>query len=102
MKQTVVAKCYDRKGKLLSVGTNSYKKSHPIQAYFASKVGLNKKIYLHAEIAALLKCGKHEVYRIHIERFNKKGEPLLAAPCPICKEAIKAWGISVISYTNGV
>ena len=100
MKHKLTAYCYDKKGNLLSYAVNNYHKSHPIQAYFATKVGLDRKIFLHAEVAALLKAGKRKVYEIRIERFNKQGKPLLAAPCPICCEAIKAWGVSVISYTG--
>ena len=37
-KHTLVARCYDKKGRLLSEATNRYDKTHPIQAYFAARV----------------------------------------------------------------
>lgn len=98
----LVARCYDRKGNLLSEGHNSYKKTHPLQAYFAEKVGLPDKVYLHAEIAAILKAGKKKIYKIVVERFSKRtNRPLNAKPCPICEEAIKAFGIQVVEFTTG-
>ena len=62
-KYDLVAKCYDKKGNLLSEAMNSYKKTHPLQAYFAEKVGLPDKVFLHAEIAAILKAGKKKQCR---------------------------------------
>ena len=98
----LLATCYDKRGKVLSVGENNYNKSHPLQAYFARKVGHQHKIYLHAEIAAILKARDKQIYRIHVERYDSQGKPMLAMPCPICQEAIKAHGISIVSYTTGV
>ena len=39
---------------LLAACTNSYTKSHPLQKFFAEKVGKPHNIYLHAEIRALI------------------------------------------------
>lgn len=94
----VKASCLDKKGRLISVATNNYKKSHPLQAYFAKKVGHNERIYLHAEIAAILKAKGKEIWKIKIERIGKTGKPLSSYPCPICREAIKAFGIKQIEY----
>jgi tRNA(Arg) A34 adenosine deaminase TadA len=98
----LLATCYDKRGKVLSVGENSYTHSHPLQAYFARKVGHHHKIYLHAEIAAILKARDKRIHKIHIERYDKQGNPMLAKPCPICEEAIRTFCISIISYTTGV
>ena len=106
----LTAQCYDRKGRLLSTATNSYKKTHPLQAYFAEKAGHPAKVYLHAEIAAIIKAsaslgrepGDKQIYKIVITRFNPKTHKALnAKPCPICQEAIKAFGIPHVSYTTG-
>lgn len=96
----ISARCFDKRGKLLSVAFNSYTKTHPIQAYFAKRVGLPEKEYLHAEISAILKAKGKKIYRIVVERYDKHGLPALAKPCPICNEAIKAYGIKVIEYTK--
>ena len=93
---------YDRKGKVLSVGQNSYIKTHPLQAKHATKVGLPDKQYLHAEVHAIVKCRDlSKAYRIFISRFGKDGQPMLAKPCPVCQSAIKAAGIGQIEYTVG-
>ena len=102
MKQryTIVAHCFDRKGTLLSCATNSYEKTHPIQKYFAEKVGHSAKIYLHAEIAALLKAKDSKVHTMRVFRSGNNGQTLLAKPCPICMEALKAFGIRELYYTT--
>lgn len=98
----LTARCYDKKGRLLSTATNNYKKTHPLQAYFAKKVGHPAKIYLHAEIHAIIKAGDKKIHKIDIARFNPKtNKPLNAKPCPVCQEAIKAYGISLVSWTTG-
>lgn len=101
-KYDLVARCYDKKGNLLSEAGNSYKKTHPLQAYFAEKVGFPHKVFLHAEIAAILKAGKKKIFKIEVERFSKAtGRPLNAQPCPICQEAIRAFGIVEVIFTTG-
>lgn len=99
-KQEITATIYDKRGRVIAVGKNSYDQSHPRQAYYAQRAGDPKKIYLHAEIAALVKC-KGTPYKIKIERYNKQGEPRLAKPCPICELAIKESGIKFVEYTVG-
>ena len=96
----ILAKCYDKRGKLLSTAFNSYERTHPVQKYFATRVGFEDKQYLHAEIAAILKARTKKIYRISVERYGKDGQPMLAKPCPICQEAIKAYGIQVVEYTK--
>ena len=88
----------DRKGNILSIGVNSYSKTHPRQAYYADKVGKSRKIFLHAEMDALIKC-KGKPYAIYIARVNNKGEERLAAPCTICQMAIQDAGLKEVHYT---
>ena len=99
-RQHIIAECYDKRGRLLSVGYNSYTKTHPIQAYFASKVGHYHRQFLHAEIAAILRAKGKSIHRIVVKRYSCSGLPANAAPCPICQEAIKAFGIKEVIYTN--
>jgi tRNA(Arg) A34 adenosine deaminase TadA len=105
MKQryTIVAHCFDKRGNLLSCATNNYEKTHPLQKFFADKVGHHEKIYLHAEIAAILRAKDRQIHHIRIFRYGANGKTLLAKPCPICIEAIKAFGIKEVTYstTNG-
>ena len=101
-KYHIRATCRDKSGNVLSTACNSYNKSHPMMHYLAVKVGHPAKIYLHAEVLALLKTRGKKVHSIHVERYNKRGEPMLAKPCPVCEEAIKAWGVKEVSYTMGI
>ena len=99
MQYSIKATIYNKRGRVLSVGYNSYHKTHPFQFRYAIRAGLREKQYLHAEISALIKC-KEEPYRMVIERYGKDGRPLLAKPCPICSIAIAESGIKVIEYTK--
>lgn len=99
-KHQLTAVIYDRKGRVLSVGQNSYIKTHPLQAKYADKVGLPEKQFLHAEIHAIVRCKDlSKAYKIFISRWSKNGEPLLAKPCPVCQSAIEAAGIEIVEYT---
>ena len=100
VKQNLTAIIYDRKGRVISMGKNSYIKTHPYQAKLANEVGLSDKIYLHAEIDALVKLKNWDkAHKIVITRIGKSGEPLLAKPCPVCERAIKLAGIKEIQHT---
>jgi len=81
------------------VQQNLESKSHPLQASFAIRAGFPEKIYLHAEIAALIKC-KEDVDTIVVARVNNQGKLRMAKPCPICTLALKEAGITNVHYTT--
>lgn len=95
----IVALAYDKRGRLLSVGKNSYTRTHPVQAKYARMAGKPAAIFLHAEIAALLRARTEVVYKLVIKRFDSKVNPVLAAPCPICQLAIRDWGVKIVEHT---
>jgi tRNA(Arg) A34 adenosine deaminase TadA len=96
----VTAIIYDRRGRVLSVGQNSYIKTHPLQVKYANKSGHPEKVFLHAEIHAITRCRDlSRAHKIFITRYNKQGEPVLAAPCTICMTAIKESGIKNVQHT---
>lgn len=88
----------DRKGNIVGEAANNYCKSHPQQAYYAKKVGLDAKIFLHAEVSAMLRA-KGKGYKIFIARVDSKGNTLPAAPCVICSLALKESGIKLVEHT---
>ena len=99
-KQKITAIIYDRRGHVLSVGQNSYVKTHTLQAHYAQITGEPYKIYLHAEIHAITKCKNlKKAHKISIFRYDRKGRPVSASPCPICSAAIKESGIELIEHT---
>ena len=75
--QNHVAMIIGPRGRTLSLGRNKLK-THPIQAYWAKRLGKDHKIYLHAETDALIKAmnkhgGPESVHDtdILVVRFNK-------------------------------
>lgn len=91
---------YDKRGRVISVGQNSYVKTHPLQAKHAAEVGMPDKQYLHAEIHAIVRCKDlSKAHKIFVSRWDKKGKPALAKPCPVCMSAIEAAGIEVVEHT---
>jgi deoxycytidylate deaminase len=98
-KQILTAIIRDKRGYVLSIGTNSYTKTHPLQAHYANKSQLPEKVYLHAEIDAIAKCRDlSKAYSIEVIRVNNEGKYLLSAPCPICRSAISSTGIKKVIY----
>jgi len=99
-RQALTAVIYDKRGKVISVGQNSYVKTHPLQALHAVKAGMPDKQFLHAEIHAIVKCKDlSRAHRIFVSRWDKKGKPALAKPCPVCMSAIESAGIEIVEHT---
>ena len=99
-KHDVTAVITDRRGKVLSVGQNSYVKTHPYQAKIAKQVGEHHRIFLHAEIHAITRCKDlSKAHKISIFRYDKHGNPALSKPCEICSTAIRSAGIFNIEHT---
>ena len=98
--QYITAFIKDKRGNILSIGKNNYVKTHPYQAECARKVGLPEKIYLHAEIDAIIKCADiSKAHSISIFRKGKSSKWLLAKPCPICQQAINQTNIKKVIHT---
>lgn len=99
-RQVLTAVIYDKRGRVISVGQNSYVKTHPLQAKHAAEVGLPDKQFLHAEIHAIVRCKDlSKAHKIFVSRWDKKGNLMLAKPCPVCMSAIEAAGIELIEHT---
>ena len=99
-KHEIKAIIYNKKGKVLSIGENSYVKTHPLQAAYAAKRGEPYKVFLHAEIDAIIKMKRMKgAHKISIFRFNEQGKPVSAKPCHICQHAIEVAGIKVVEHT---
>ena len=100
-RHALLAKCFDKRGTLIAQATNSYTRTHPLMAKFGREVGQSERVYLHAELAALLKCGDRKPYKLFVERRKKDGSYGTAKPCAICERAIAAWGVKRVEYTVG-
>lgn len=97
---SVTAVIYDKRGRVLSIGQNSYKKTHPLQAEYARVTGEPHKVYLHSEIDAIIKCPDlSKAEKIVVFRHTEDGSPANAKPCKICQHAIKLAGIEIVEHT---
>ncbi|MEM5877742.1 MAG: hypothetical protein QXF12_02560 [Candidatus Aenigmatarchaeota archaeon] len=107
-KNRVKAIIKDKKGRVLSLGQNSYFKTHPIMYKIAKQKGIKTpvKIFLHAEVDAINKCKdinkayRIEVYRTAYEKVKKDKilKYRLSRPCDICLSLIKKTPIREICY----
>lgn len=99
-KPQLTAIIYDKKGKILSIGKNSYVKTHPLQAKYARRLGNEHGRFLHAEVHAIVRCPDlSKAHRMSVMRFNARGEPVLAKPCEICAHAISLTPIKIVEHT---
>lgn len=94
----ITALAYDRRGKLLSLGTNSYIKTHPLAGYYGRKSGVPEKVFLHAELDALIKA-RGKVHRLVVTRYDAAGNPVNSKPCAACQLAIKDYGVKHVTHT---
>lgn len=96
----IIATVRDKKGRVLAMACNSYTKTHPLQAKYATLCGLPDKQFLHAEVAAILRVRDlSKAHSIKVERYNAKGLPVCAKPCIICQRVINASGIENVEWT---
>lgn len=94
----LIAFALDKSGKILSKSFNSYTKTHPEQAKYATRAGHPCKTFLHAEIGALVKA-KSQVNELVVIRIGRNGLPRNAKPCSVCQLAIEAHGVKKIVHT---
>jgi tRNA(Arg) A34 adenosine deaminase TadA len=88
-----------KKNKIVATAVNLEKKSHPLQAKFAKRVGLWQKIYLHSEVHALIKA-REDADTIVVARVNPQNKLRNAKPCPICALALEEAGVKNIYYST--
>ena len=96
-KHTIVALGF-AKGQLVSIGRNDYRKTHPTQQRYAVLVDQPERIYLHAEIAAIIRA-KCQLDELFVFRVNHKGQYVNAKPCKICQAAIDEAGIRRVHHS---
>lgn len=99
--QHVTATVFDKRGRVLGTGANSYRKTHPKQFFHSERVNHSGRYFLHAEILAIIRASKtrKKMHRIKVERYHKDGSPANACPCEICMDAIRDAGIKHVEFT---
>jgi len=98
MKPDITATTFDKRGRIISVAKNSYVKTHTTQAKYAKKADQDYKIFLHAEILAIIRARGRKIHKIRIEKHNTTTSRLIN-PCPICQLAIKEAGIKFVELS---
>jgi len=99
-KHAITALIFDKRGRVLSVGQNDYLRSHPLQAKCAKAVGEPERIFIHAEIAALVKLRDwSKAHKIVVTRYTKDGQPANAKPCRACLHALNLANIKNVVHT---
>jgi len=99
-KYNLTATIYDKRGRVISRGENSYWKTHPFQGELSEKYGNGEEIYLHAEISAIVRLKDwSKAHKILVERYDRQGNPALAKPCKLCRKAIEKAGIVLVEHT---
>ena len=88
----------NKSGHIISMSFQQGTKTHPLQVKYANKVNLNEKIYLHAEIATIIKATNPTT--LFVCRVDFENKVVLSKPCPICELAIKQSSIQQCYYTT--
>jgi len=100
---TLTAIIRDRKNRILSIGKNSYLKTHPIMYRLGKTVGYDgEKIHIHAEIDAIVKC-RHldKAYSIEVYNYSPRSKTYRPSkPCSICMTGIKETPIQIVQFTS--
>lgn len=83
----------------ISLGVNS-RKSHPLMKKFQNKP---EKIYLHAEVDAIIKAVKKfslDECTLFVLRQTRSGKIGLSKPCRGCQKTIRAFGLKEVYYST--
>lgn len=92
--------CLDKRGEIISIGVNNYTKSHPTQYHYASKCKMPDRIYLHAEMCAIIKSRSKDIHTIIVTHIGVDNQLLNGKPCVICQMAIEQAGIKHVIYST--
>lgn len=69
-------------------------------AKYKKSISSPNRIYLHAEVAALVRLKDwNRAHTIIITRYDALGRPVLAKPCSYCQHILKLAGIKHVKHT---
>ena len=99
-RKKVGAVLYNSRRRVITTAVNNDYKSHPRQAWWAQRVGLDEKIYLHAEMACLIKAREAADTIVVVRLGGHDGKSLRQSrPCPVCEPALRYAGIKHVYYS---
>ena len=100
-KYEIKSTTFDKKGNTIATTFNNYVKSNTWQKKLSVDSGMSEhRIFLHSEVACILKSKSKKIHTILIERYDVSGNPKIALPCPSCQLAIKLTGIKRVIFTT--
>lgn len=101
---TITAIIRDKKRRILSIGKNSYIKTHPMMKRITQKLGYvdDERVYIHAEIDAINKCSNlDKAYSIEVYNYSHRSSSYRTSkPCEICMSGIRSTSIRYIHYVD--
>lgn len=90
----------DKRGKVVTEGSNSYDKTHPVFQRMATTVGLGVKTYQHAEFVVIHRDRNQKGYRLVVARVDSVGNPVNSMPCAVCMKLIRVnENIKMVEWT---
>jgi deoxycytidylate deaminase len=95
----IISATLDKRNRIISIGENSSIKTHPMMLHYSTKSKRANKIYLHAEISAMVKS-QRLVHKLIVIRIDHNGQFALAKPCPLCQMALSDAKITKVYYTT--
>lgn len=98
-KHKIGAVVLDAKDNILSSGCNR-RKTHPLQYAHAKATGNDKRHFLHAEIAALVKVRSGIPHTCLVLRIGNDGSFRMARPCPVCMSALAEAQVKYVVYST--
>ena len=81
----------------VAIGYNSYTRTHPVQWAYARRAGRGNRIYIHAEIDAVLRSGGADT--LVVIRLNKHNNLVNSKPCPICRLFLEQNGVRKLYHS---
>jgi deoxycytidylate deaminase len=88
----------DKRGRIVSSASNSYTKTSTVMAKAAKRVGLECKVFCHAEQLALVRS-KGKGYKIYVARVLSDGSVGNSEPCPVCALLLSESHIKEVEHT---
>ena len=99
-RKKVGAVLYNSKKRVIATAVNNDYKSHPRQAWWVQRVGLQEKIFLHAEMSCLIKAREDADTIVVVRLGGHDGKSLRQArPCRICEPALRSAGIEHVYFS---
>lgn len=97
---SIISYALDKKKRIVSIGMNSYIKTHPTQFKYGKMSGNENKTYIHAELDSLIKAKGKKIHTVIVCRHDRNKVLAIAKPCESCMLALKDYGVEEVYYST--